>query len=101
MGYQMGLRSTWSAHHPYPVNGEATRNGDEDSYAVFEGDDGTHLWFQMNEVVWKSGQRTGDEGIPPCLRKPGVKAAVRVGVIEVARPYGSGSYRQVLSLTCL
>jgi hypothetical protein len=100
LGYQAGLRSPWNAHHPYLVSGEATRNG-QDSHAVIEGTDGTHLWVQMNGVVWKSGRRTGENGIPPCLREPGAKAAVRVGVIDVARPYGSGSYTQVLSLTCL
>lgn len=76
------------------------RNGD-DNTAVIEGEDGTHLWFRMSGVVWKSGQQTSEDGIPPCLREPGAKADVRVGVIEVARPYGSGSYHQVLSVTCL
>jgi hypothetical protein len=100
VGYQLGLRSAWSAHHPYLVDGEATRYG-KDSSAVFRGPDGTHVWFRMNGVVWKSDQRTGADEMPPCLREPDVKAAVRVGVIEVARPYGSGSYRQILSVTCL
>jgi hypothetical protein len=100
LGYQSGLRSPWNAHHPYQVNGEATRYG-KDSHAVIEGNDGTHLWVRMDGVVWKSGQRTGDDGLPPCLREPDARAAVRVGVIDVARPYGSGSYPQVLSLTCL
>jgi len=104
LGYQSGLRSSWSAHHPRLVDGEAMRNGngDQDTSAVFTGKDGTHELVQLDRVAWRSGQRTGDgtDGLPPCLRTPGVKAAVQVGVIELARPYGEGSYRQVLSLTC-
>lgn len=90
----------WTAHHAYLVDGVATRYG-KDSAAVFRGDDRTHVWFRMDGVVWKSGQLTGEDGIPPCLREPDATAAVRVGVIEVARPYGSGSYRHLLSVTCL
>lgn len=100
LGYQVGLRSPWNPHHPYLVNGEAMRYG-KDSAAVIEGDNGTHMWTRMDHVVWKAGQRTGEDGIPPGLREPDAKAAVRVGVIDVARPFGSGSYPQVLSLTCL
>lgn len=81
------------------VDGEAARNGN-DVTALFEGDDGTHLWLQLDALVWKSGERTGNDGLPPCLRDPGARAAVEVGIIEVARPYGSGSYQQALSLTC-
>lgn len=101
VGYQLGIRSTWNAHEPDLVDGMATRDGEIGSMAVIEKDDGTHLWFQMEGVVWKSGQRHGEDGIPPCLREPDVKAAVHVGVIEVARPFGSGSYSKVLSVTCL
>ena len=100
-GYQVVISSTWNAHDPEMVDGMATRDGDIGTMAVVEKDDGTHLWFQMEGVVWKSGQRTGEDGIPPCLREPDVKAAVQVGVIEVARPFGSGSYTKVLSVTCL
>jgi hypothetical protein len=100
LGYQSGLRSPWNAHHPYLVDGEATRYG-KDAKAVIERDDGTHLWVGMNGVVWKSGRRTGEDGIPPCLRKADATAAVQVGVIDIDRPYGSGSYPQVLWLTCL
>ena len=101
LGYELGIRSTWNAHDPELVEGVATRDGDIGTMAVVEKDDGTHLWFQMEGVVWKSGQRTGEDGVPPCLREPDVRAAVQVGVIEVARPFGSGSYTKVLSVTCL
>ena len=43
-----------------------TRYG-KDSHAVIEGNDGTHLWVRMDGVVWKSGQRTGDDGLTPAL----------------------------------
>jgi hypothetical protein len=100
LGYPVGLRSPWNAHDPYLVDGEATRNG-RDSSALVQGDSGTQLWFDMHDIVWKSGDRTGADGIPPCLRGPEAQAQVQVGVVEVSRPFGSGSYRKVLSVTCL
>jgi hypothetical protein len=69
-------------------------------YAYFDPDNGGRVAFRLDDVVWKSGNRTDSGSIPPCLRRAGERVAVQAGVIEVIRPYGSGSYRHVLSVTC-
>lgn len=51
-------------------------------------------------MVWLSGDTADSGGIPPCLRKAGKRVSVQVGVIEIARPFGSGSYQQVISVAC-
>jgi hypothetical protein len=97
--YLLGLRSQWNAHRPTYETGEAHRNGRDDA-AVFDGDNGTHVWFELDDIVWKAHDGTDSGSIPPCLRSPGSTAVVEIGLIEVARPYGDGSYEKVLSLTC-
>lgn len=100
IGYLIGVRSSWTAHHPSVVMGTAERVPADVPFAYFDPDDGVRLAFRLDDVVWKSGDKTGDGSIPPCLREAGERVTVQAGVIEVARPYGSGSYQQVLSVTC-
>lgn len=100
LGYVVGVRSAWSAHHPRVLSGTAERVPAEVPSAYFDPDNGDRVAFRLDDVVWKSGDRTDSGSIPPCLREAGERVAVRVGVIEVNRPYGSGSYQQVLSVTC-
>jgi len=69
-------------------------------YAYFDPENGGRVGFRLDDVVWKAGDETDSGSVPPCLREPGDRVAVHAGVIEVARPYGSGSYQQVLSVTC-
>ncbi|NYD59549.1 hypothetical protein BKA08_003787 [Nocardioides marinisabuli] len=101
LGYVGGARSPWMAHHPSVVSGTAERVPANVPYAYFQPDDGDKFAFRLDDVAWESGDRVGSGNIPPCLREAGESVAVHAGVIEVARPYGSGSYRQVLSVTCL
>lgn len=68
--------------------------------AYFDPVNGDRVAFRLDDVVWKSGDRTDSGSIPPCLQEAGERVDVQVSVIEVARPYGSGSYQQVLSVTC-
>lgn len=69
-------------------------------YAYFHPEDGGKVAFRLDTVVWRSGDRTDSGSIPPCLTEGHERVAVEVGVIELTRPYGSGSYQQVLSVTC-
>lgn len=57
--------------------------------------------FRLDDVVWRSGNRTGgDYRVPPCLRVPGERVDVEVGMIDVSEPFGLGSDLRVLSVTC-
>jgi hypothetical protein len=100
LGYGAGLRSAWTAHHPRVVSGTAERVPADVPSAYFDPDDGDRVAFRLDDVVWRSGDRTDSGSIPPCLQEAGERTDVRVGVIEVTRPYGSGSYQRVLSVTC-
>jgi hypothetical protein len=100
LGYVAGVRSAWTAHHPRVVSGTAERVPADVPFAYFDPDNGDRVAFRLDDVVWKSGDRTDSGSIPPCLQEAGERAGVQVGVIEVTRPYGSGSYQQVLSVTC-
>ena len=100
LGYVLGVRSPWMAHHPAVVRGTAERVPGDMPYAYFDPDDGDSVEFRLDDVVWKSGDRADSGSIPPCLRETGDRVVVQAGVIEVTRPYGSGSYQQVLSVTC-
>ncbi|HSE71666.1 MAG TPA: hypothetical protein VLA97_12975 [Nocardioidaceae bacterium] len=100
LGYVIGVRSSWTAHHPSAVSGMAERVPANVPYAYFDPESGGRVGFRLDDVVWKAGDETDAGSIPPCLREPGDRVAVHAGVIEVARPYGSGSYQQVLSVTC-
>jgi hypothetical protein len=82
------------------VSGTAERVPADVPSAYFDPDNGDRVAFRLDDVVWKSGDRTDSGGIPPCLQEAGERLDVQVGVIEVTRPYGSGSYQQVLSVTC-
>ncbi|GAA2151818.1 hypothetical protein GCM10009844_34440 [Nocardioides koreensis] len=99
-GYLIGVRSPWTAHHPHLVSGQAERVPADVPSGYFDPEDGDRVAFRLDDVVWRSGGRTGEGSVPPCLREEGRRVAVHVGLLEVARPFGSGSYGQVLSLTC-
>lgn len=100
-GYGWGARTTSSAHHPQVVSGTAVRIPANVPVAHFYSDSGDRVMFRLDDVVWKAGEKTGGEyTVPPCLRVPGQKVDVEVGLIEVTRPYGSGSYLKVLSVNC-
>ncbi len=100
LGYVIGVRSSWTAHNPSAISGTAERVPANVPYAYFDPDDGGRVGFRLDNVVWKAGDKTDSGRIPPCLREAGERVAVQAGVIEVARPYGSGSYQQVLSVAC-
>jgi hypothetical protein len=100
LGYVIGVRSSWTAHHPSAISGTAERVPANVPYAYFDPDKGGRVGFRLDDVVWKAGDKTDSGRIPPCLREAGERVAVQAGVIEVARPYGSGSYQQVLSVSC-
>ena len=100
LGYVVGVRSSWTAHHPSVVSGTAERVPANVPTGYFDPDGGDRVAFQLDDVVWKAGGRTDSGSIPPCLQDAGERVSVEVGLIEVSRPYGSGSYAQVLSLTC-
>jgi len=104
MGYVVAVRSWWTAHHPSVVDGTAERvpanvpTGYFDPEGSDDPDD--RVAFRLDDVVWKAGDDADSGSIPPCLRDAGKRVSVQVGLIEVTRPYGSGSYQQVLSVTC-
>lgn len=100
IGYLIGVRSSWTAHQPAVVSGMAERVPADVPFAYFDPDDGDRVAFRLDDVAWKSGDKTGEGSIPPCLREAGERVAVQAGVIEVTRPYGAGSYQRVLSVTC-
>jgi hypothetical protein len=100
LGYVAGTRTPWTAHHPRVVPGTAERVPADVPYAYFDFEDGDRVAFRLDDVVWRSGDRTGSGSVPPCLRDAGERVAVRAGLIEVSRPFGSGSYERVLSVTC-
>ncbi len=100
LGYAIGVRSPWTAHHPRFLSGTVQRVAGDAPVAYFDPDDGERVSFRLDDVVWSSGGMTGSNSIPPCLREVGQPTAAQVGLIEVTRPFGSGSYRQVLSVTC-
>jgi hypothetical protein len=100
LGYLMGVRSSWTAHHPSVVNGTAERVPANVPMGYFDPNGGDRVEFRLDDVVWKAGDRTDSGSIPPCLQVAGERVSVHVGLIEVSRPYGSGSYQQVLSVTC-
>jgi hypothetical protein len=101
IGYLVGLRSPWSAHHPSLVDGFAERVPANTPTGSFVDRDGQHrVEFRLDDVVWKAEGNTDSGSVPPCLQNPGERVSVQVGLIEVRRPFGSGSYLQVLSVTC-
>lgn len=100
LGYAIGVRTPWTAHHPRDLSGTAERIAANVPLAYFDPDDGERVSFRLDDVVRSSGDRTGTNSVPPCLREMGQRVAVQVGLIEVTRPFGSGSYRRVLSVTC-
>ena len=99
-GYLVGVRSPWAAHHPRVATGTAQRVPADVPLAYFDDEHGDRVTFRLDDVVWRSGDRTGSDSIPPCLREPGQPVDVQAGLIEVTRPFGSGSYERVLSVTC-
>jgi hypothetical protein len=100
LGYVVGVRSSWTAHHPAVVSGMAQRIPADYPMGYFDPDGGDRVEFRLDDVVWKAGDRIDAGSIPPCLRDAGARVSVQVGLIEVSRPYGSGSYQEVLSVTC-
>jgi len=100
MGYLVGVRSPWTAHRPHVVSGTAWRLPANIPVAFFDPGNGDAVQFRLDDVVWKSGDETGDNSLPPCLREQNKRVAVEAGLIEVSRPYGDGSYFRVVSLTC-
>jgi len=100
LGYVVGVRSSWMAHHPSVVSGTAERVPADVPMGYFDPDGGDRVAFRLDDVVWKAGGKTDSGSIPPCLQDAGERVSVQVGLIEVSRPYGSGSYQQVLSVTC-
>ncbi|TCJ23696.1 hypothetical protein [Nocardioides jejuensis] len=100
-GYWVGLRSPWSVHHPYRVEGTAQLVPADVPFAYFKQKGQEHIAFRPDTIPWMAGDKTDSNSIPPCIRKAGQLARVRVTLIEVARPFGSGSYRTIESLVCL
>lgn len=100
LGYAIGVRSPWTAHHPRIASGTAERVPGNVPFGYFDPDEGGRVAFRLDDVVWESAEGTGSGSVPPCLRDVGQPLAVEVGLMEVARPFGSGSYWRVLSVTC-
>lgn len=100
VGYFVGVRSPWTAHRPHVVSGTAWRQPADIPIAFFDSGNGDAVQFRLDDVVWKSGDETGDNSLHPCLREQNERVAVEVGLIEVSRPYGDGSYFRVVSVTC-
>ena len=100
LGYYVGDRSSWTAHRPHAVSGTAWREPADIPVAFFDPGNGDAIQFRLDDVVWKSGDETGDNRVPPCLREPSTRVVVEAGVIEVSRPYGDGFYFRVVSVTC-
>lgn len=100
LGYALGIRSPWTAHHPRVVSGTAQRVAANVPTGYFDTADRERVSFRLDDVVWRSGDRTGSGTVPPCLRDTGQQVEVRVGLLEVSRPFGSGSYFRVLSVDC-
>jgi hypothetical protein len=101
IGYWAGLRSTWSAHHPHQIEGTAQLVPADVPFAYFKPKGQEHITFRPDGIPWMDRDGTGSNSVPPCIRKPGHVARVMVTVIEVSRPFGSGSYPTIQSLTCL
>lgn len=100
-GYLVGVRSPWTAHHPETVEGTAVRIASSPyEAAYFDPSGGDRIMFNLNDVVWEADGKTGSGSIPPCLREVGERTPVEVGLINVKRPSGDGSYFEVLSVMC-
>lgn len=101
VGYLIGLSSPWSAHKPTVVSGTVERVRSDVPWAVFTPDGGgEQVEVYLDQVVWRTERTTGSESVPPCLRRENASITAEVGMIEVSRPFGSGSYWKILSLTC-
>ena len=90
LGYVVGVRSSFTAHHPSVVSGTAERVPAEVPMGYFDSDGGDSVAFRLDDVVWKAGDKTDSGSIPPCLQDAGERVSVQAGVIEVSRPYGFG-----------
>ena len=63
------------------------RANDENDLVMFDAEDGTQLTLHADGLWWES-ESMGGEGDPPCLKEPGEKATVEVGILSVAGPSG-------------
>lgn len=101
VGYWLGLRSPWFDHHPRTIEGTAEAVPSDVPLATFTpAGGGRHIAFRTDAVIWKSGDRTDANSVPPCLRKPSTPADVTVEVLDLSRPFGSGGYSQVITVIC-
>jgi hypothetical protein len=87
VGIYAGLRAPWGTKHPQVKEGIAMRANDENDLVMFDAEDGTQLTLHADGLMWESDDTEG-EGDPPCLRKPGRKVDVEVGIVSVAGPSG-------------
>ncbi|HSX66889.1 hypothetical protein [Nocardioides sp.] len=100
-GYWLGLRSPWFDHHPRAIEGTAEAVRSDVPLATFvPAGGGRHIAFRTDAVIWKSGDRTDANSVPPCLREPSTPADVTVEVLDLSRPFGSGGYAQVVTVIC-
>ncbi|MGZ4438283.1 MAG: hypothetical protein ACXVW6_11610, partial [Nocardioidaceae bacterium] len=53
LGYVVGVRSAWTAHHPRVVSGTAERVPADVPSAYFDPDNGARVAFRLDDVVWK------------------------------------------------
>ena len=99
-GVALGVRSSWAAHHPRTESGTALRVASDVPVGGFIADDGEQIQFRLDDVIWMAGRRTGTDTVPPCLREVGERVRLEATIIELARPFGDGSYDQLVSLVC-
>ncbi len=59
------------------------------------------ILVNFDEVPWNDGKTGGYGSLPPCLQEDSEPAEVKAQVIKLsAEPTNSGSYWQVVSVTC-
>jgi hypothetical protein len=100
LGYMVGVRTPWTAHHAHAVTGTAWRMSADLPVAFFDPGNGDLVQFRLDDVPWRSGERDGMYRVPPCLRTPEERVEVEVRAIEVKAASGSSEYLEILSVAC-
>ena len=97
-GSWFGGRPSWGTATLTLESGTAVLHDPQSGFASFDGEDGFQIGFDVESIVWSTGGRRGEGGIPPCLRK-GRSVPAQAGYQWVRFPDG-GSRPFLLWLRC-
>lgn len=97
-GFWLGGRLPWGKATLTVESGTAVLHDPRSGFASFDGDDGFQIGFDVESIVWSTGSRQGEGGIPPCLREGRAEHA-QAGYRWVRLPDG-GARPFVLWLRC-